>query len=133
MEPSALYPPRAGLRTRSRGQLIAIFNLRTIAIPIAIIVVPVQVAQHLANTYGDRAYSVAKMCKVTGKRWPMAGDRLHQEFPYLDAEVRYACCRELAATAVDVVARRTRLAFLNTYAAQEALPMASDACPCILC
>ncbi|VDL66999.1 unnamed protein product [Nippostrongylus brasiliensis] len=81
----------------------------------------VDVAQHLANTYGDRAFVVARMCKMTGKRWPIIGNRLHQEFPYLDAEVRYAV-REYACTAVDVIARRTRLAFLNTYAAHEVLP-----------
>ncbi|CAI4225831.1 unnamed protein product [Auanema sp. JU1783] len=81
----------------------------------------VDVAQHLANTYGDRAFVVARMCKMTGKRWPIVGSRLHPEFPYLDAEVRYAI-REYACTAVDVIARRMRLAFLNTYAAQEVLP-----------
>ncbi|VDO72528.1 unnamed protein product [Heligmosomoides polygyrus] len=81
----------------------------------------VDVAQHLAHTYGDRAFVVARMCKMTGKRWPIIGNRLHQEFPYLDAEVRYAV-REYACTAIDVIARRTRLAFLNTYAAHEVLP-----------
>ena len=49
------------------------------------------------------------------------GRRLHSEFPYIDAEVRYAC-REYAASAVDVIGRRLRLAFLNTQAAGEALP-----------
>uniref|UniRef100_A0A0N4WPP9 Glycerol-3-phosphate dehydrogenase n=2 Tax=Haemonchus TaxID=6288 RepID=A0A0N4WPP9_HAEPC len=81
----------------------------------------VDVAQHLAHTYGDRAFVVARMCKMTGKRWPIIGTRLHQEFPYLDAEVRYAV-REYACTAIDVIARRTRLAFLNTHAAHEVLP-----------
>ncbi|CAD5207869.1 unnamed protein product [Bursaphelenchus okinawaensis] len=78
------------------------------------------IAQHLANTYGDRAFVVARMCKMTGKRWPIVGSRLHEEFPYLDAEVRYAV-KEYACTAVDVIARRLRLAFLNTYAAHEVL------------
>ncbi|KAK0425857.1 hypothetical protein QR680_009430 [Steinernema hermaphroditum] len=81
----------------------------------------VDVAQHLANTYGDRAFVVARMCKMTGKRWPIVGHRLHDEFPYLDAEVQYAV-REYACNAVDVIARRLRLAFLNTYAAHEVLP-----------
>ncbi|CAJ0574349.1 unnamed protein product, partial [Mesorhabditis spiculigera] len=81
----------------------------------------VDIAQHLANTYGDRAFVVARMCKMTGKRWPIVGNKLHDEFPYLDAEVRYAV-REYAATAVDVIARRLRIAFLNTYAAHEVLP-----------
>lgn len=49
------------------------------------------------------------------------GRRLHSEFPYTDAEVRYAC-REYAASAIDVIARRLRLAFLNAQAAEEALP-----------
>ncbi|XP_047737218.1 glycerol-3-phosphate dehydrogenase, mitochondrial [Hyalella azteca] len=40
------------------------------------------------------------------------GRRLHSGFPYIDAEVRYAC-REYAVTAVDIIARRLRLAFLN--------------------
>lgn len=33
--------------------------------------IEVDVAQHLANTYGDRAFVVARMCKMTGKRWPI--------------------------------------------------------------
>jgi glycerol-3-phosphate dehydrogenase len=48
------------------------------------------------------------------------GSRLHEEFPYLDAEVQYAI-KEYACTATDVIARRLRLAFLNTYAAHEVL------------
>ena len=51
----------------------------------------------------------------------MLGIRLHQEFPYIDAEVRYAV-QEYARSAVDVIARRTRMSFLNVLAADEALP-----------
>ena len=43
------------------------------------------------------------------------------EFPYIEAEVRYAI-KEYALTAVDVLARRTSLAFLNVEAAEDALP-----------
>uniref|UniRef100_A0A915HW62 glycerol-3-phosphate dehydrogenase n=1 Tax=Romanomermis culicivorax TaxID=13658 RepID=A0A915HW62_ROMCU len=46
----------------------------------------VDVAIHLARTYGDRAFSVAKMAKLTGKRWPILGVKLHGEFPYLESE-----------------------------------------------
>lgn len=81
----------------------------------------VDVATHLAKTYGDRASSVAKGAKLTGKRWPIVGVKLHAEYPYLEHEVSYAI-KEYACTATDVVARRLRLAFLNTYAADEALP-----------
>ena len=43
------------------------------------------------------------------------------EFPYLEAEVKYSV-KEYACTAVDVLARRTRLAFLHVHAADEAIP-----------
>ena len=76
-------------------------------------------------------------------RWPIVGRRLHSDFPYIDAEIRYAvkvgdgasvvlflnvyennlCVKEYAATAVDVIARRLRLSFLNVQAAEEALPV----------
>lgn len=80
-----------------------------------------EVAQHLAKSYGDRAFAVAKMASLTGKRWPIIGKKLHPEFPYIDAEIRYGV-REYARTAIDMIARRLRLAFLNVQAAQEALP-----------
>ncbi|KAH9642780.1 hypothetical protein HF086_010433 [Spodoptera exigua] len=80
-----------------------------------------EVAQHLAKSYGDRAFAVAKMAAMTGKRWPIIGKKVHPEFPYIDAEIRYGC-REYARTAVDMIARRLRLAFLNVQAAAEALP-----------
>ncbi|XP_060516807.1 glycerol-3-phosphate dehydrogenase, mitochondrial isoform X2 [Cylas formicarius] len=80
-----------------------------------------EVAQHLAKSYGDRAFAVAKMANLTGKRWPIIGKKIHPEFPYIDAEVRYGV-REYAMTAIDMIARRVRLAFLNVQAAQEALP-----------
>lgn len=80
-----------------------------------------EVAIHLSNTYGDKADNVAELCSPTGQRWPVIGKRLHQEFPYIEAEVRYAC-KEYARTSVDVLARRTRMSFLNVLAADEALP-----------
>uniref|UniRef100_A0A663LKE2 Glycerol-3-phosphate dehydrogenase n=1 Tax=Athene cunicularia TaxID=194338 RepID=A0A663LKE2_ATHCN len=84
-----------------------------------------EVAQHLASTYGDKAYEVAKIAQVTGKRWPIVGKRLVSEFPYIEAEVVYGV-KEYARTAVDMISRRTRLAFLNVQAAEEALPRIVD-------
>uniref|UniRef100_UPI00358E1AF5 glycerol-3-phosphate dehydrogenase, mitochondrial isoform X2 n=1 Tax=Myxine glutinosa TaxID=7769 RepID=UPI00358E1AF5 len=84
-----------------------------------------EVAKHLASTYGDKAISIAKMSKVTGKRWPIVGKRLVSEFPYIESEARYAV-QEYACTAIDVLARRTRLAFLHVQAADEALPRIVD-------
>jgi len=84
-----------------------------------------EVANHLANSYGDRAFAVAKLAELTGKRWPVVGNRLHSEFPYIEAEVRFAC-REYACSATDVLARRMRIAFLNVEAALEVLPKVVD-------
>lgn len=85
----------------------------------------VEVAKHLSSSYGDRAFAVAKLASLTGKRWPIIGKKLHPEFPYIDAEVRYGV-KEYALSAVDMIARRIRLAFLNTQAAMEALPQIID-------
>ncbi|XP_025055715.1 glycerol-3-phosphate dehydrogenase, mitochondrial isoform X5 [Alligator sinensis] len=84
-----------------------------------------EVAQHLASTYGDKAFEVAKIAQVTGKRWPIVGKRLVSEFPYIEAEVIYGV-KEYACTVVDMISRRTRLAFLNVQAADEALPRIVD-------
>ena len=80
------------------------------------------IAQHLSETYGDRAFEVGRMAAKTGHNWPVIGKRLHPGYPYIEAEVRYACKREYAATAVDILARRMRLSFLNVQAAEESLP-----------
>ncbi|CAG8577279.1 8650_t:CDS:2 [Diversispora eburnea] len=80
-----------------------------------------EVAQHLANSYGDRAWAVAAFSEPTGKSWPVFGKRISPFYPYIEAEVRYAVHREYACTAV-VVARRTRLAFLNAQVTLESLP-----------
>lgn len=79
-----------------------------------------EVAMNLAESYGDRAFVVAAMAKSTGKKWPRVGRRIHSELPYIEAEVRFAT-REYAMTAVDVIARRLRISFLNVTAAEEAL------------
>ncbi|KAJ9088105.1 mitochondrial glycerol-3-phosphate dehydrogenase [Entomophthora muscae] len=81
-----------------------------------------EVARHLAGTYGDRAWGVVSLSEVSGKRWPLFGKRLSPAYPYIEAEVRYAVHKEYARTATDVLARRTRLSFLNAHATLEALP-----------
>uniref|UniRef100_A0A4W2I2D4 Glycerol-3-phosphate dehydrogenase n=1 Tax=Bos indicus x Bos taurus TaxID=30522 RepID=A0A4W2I2D4_BOBOX len=53
-----------------------------------------EVAQHLAATYGDKAFEVAKMASVTGKRWPIVGVRLVSEFPYIEAEEELETARK---------------------------------------
>lgn len=84
------------------------------------------VAKHLTEDYGDRAWTVAALSSPTEERFPARGKRISPLYPYIDGEVRYAVRHEYAQTAVDVVARRTRLSFLNAQAALEALPMIID-------
>ena len=84
------------------------------------------VAKHLCESYGDRAWTVAALCSPTEQRFPVRGFKLAQLYPFVDGEVRYAVRHEYAQTAVDVLARRTRLAFLNAQAALEALPTVID-------
>jgi glycerol-3-phosphate dehydrogenase len=85
-----------------------------------------EVAKHLTNSYGDRAWTVAALSSPTEKRFPVRGLRISSLYPFIDGEVRYAVRHEYAQTAVDVIARRTRLAFLNAQAALEALPKVID-------
>ena len=30
---------------------------------------------------------MAKLAQLTGKRWPVVGRRLHEDYPYIEAEV----------------------------------------------
>ena len=83
------------------------------------------VAKHLVEAYGDRAWSVAELCSVSASH-RAKGRRLSTSYPFVDGEVRYAVRNEYAMTCVDVIARRTRLAFLDVKEAVAALPMISD-------
>lgn len=73
------------------------------------------IALHLANSYGDRVDIVIDMNNKSQRQ------RLVDGFPYIEAEVSYAVQHEYAVHAVDVLARRTRLAFLDNFAARSAL------------
>ena len=81
---------------------------------------PAGVARHLHLAYGDRAAAVADLAG--------GGDapRLTAGYPYLEAEVTHAARAELAATTIDVLARRTRLAMLDAAAARAAAPRVTD-------
>lgn len=88
--------------------------------------VETDIAKHLTESYGDRAWTVAALSAPTEKRFPVRGIRISPLYPFIDGEIRYAVRHEYAQTAVDVLARRTRLAFLNAQAALEALPYVID-------
>lgn len=82
-------------------------------------------ATHLAKTYGGRAWEVCELSNPTNQVWPRFGVPLAPNYPYIDAEVVYAC-REYACTIEDVLSRRTRLAFLNKDAANGAIERVAD-------
>ena len=85
-----------------------------------------EVAKHLTESYGDRAWAVGSLCQPSNQRFPARSERISQLYPFVDGEVRYAVRHEHAQTAADVIARRTRLSFLNAQAALQALPKVID-------
>lgn len=105
-----------GFRQNDYIRLIQIFGIET------------DVAKHLCSSYGDRAALVLALSPAPDaeRRWPLCGRRLASQYPYLEGEVIYAVRFEYAQTAVDVLARRTRLAHLSCQAARDALPRVLD-------
>ena len=82
------------------------------------------VAEHLMRNYGTRSLQIAELCRAgyLGRKKEMHPKRLHPKYPYLEAEVVFAVRQEYAVKAVDVLARRTRLAFIDSCAAAEVAP-----------
>ena len=78
------------------------------------------IAQHLSHSYGVRSFMVAELAQQG------YGKRLAHGHPYIEAEVVHAVKSEFALTAVDVLARRLRLAFLDAEGARQALPRTLD-------
>ncbi|KAJ1403121.1 hypothetical protein SESBI_27528 [Sesbania bispinosa] len=74
-------------------------------------------AKHLSRAYGTLAERVAAIAQDEN-----LGKRLAHGYPYLEAEVAYCARNEYCESAIDFIARRTRLAFLETDAAKKALP-----------
>jgi len=84
--------------------------------------VEADIAKHLAASYGDRAWAVLEHAENDTAETA----RLAPRYPFIDAEVRYAVHQEYAQTAIDLLARRTRLSFLDVQAALRALPKVID-------
>ncbi|KAH7409543.1 glycerol-3-phosphate dehydrogenase [Cadophora sp. MPI-SDFR-AT-0126] len=76
------------------------------------------VAKHLVHSYGDRAWEVAGLCTKAG--------RLVPDHCFVDGEILHAMKSEAAETAVDVLARRMRLAFIDVQSALQVLPRVID-------
>ncbi|KAH7854884.1 hypothetical protein Vadar_018722 [Vaccinium darrowii] len=74
-------------------------------------------AKHLSHAYGTLAERVAAIAQNEN-----LGKRLAHGYPFLEAEVAYCARHEYCESAIDFIARRSRLAFLDTDAAGRALP-----------
>ena len=80
------------------------------------------VALHLVSNYGTRALQVAEI--ATGERnlseayKKDLSSRMFRKYPFVWAEVIFAVEQEYARTAVDFLARRTRIIYLDTEAAK---------------
>jgi glycerol-3-phosphate dehydrogenase len=98
-----------GYRPLGHLQLIQHFGLAT------------DIAKHIYKSYGDRSLNVLMCASPTDKRWPILGRRLAEYYPFIEAEVRYAIRYEYAQKVSDVLARRTRISFLNVQAAKESI------------
>lgn len=72
---------------------------------------------HLA-IYGSDAPSIQNLVKER----PALGEKLHEMFPHIQAEVVWAIHHEMAMTVEDVLARRLRVLFLNARAAIDMAP-----------
>jgi len=79
------------------------------------------VAKHLCKTYGAAAFAVCEQ-KSVGKGIKPVNTPLIEGFPFLEAEVRYACEHEYVVTAKDMLTLRMRLAYVNSEAAKKAIP-----------
>lgn len=75
------------------------------------------IAKHLSHAYGGLAERVAAIAQNEH-----LGKRLAHGYPFLEAEVAYCARHEYCESAVDFIARRCRLAFLDTDAAGRAVP-----------
>lgn len=75
-----------------------------------------KVAEHLNSAYGSEVHRLLEIVESG------FGQTLAEGHPYLEAEVIYAARHELATRAMDILARRTSLALLDTEAAGRAAP-----------
>jgi glycerol-3-phosphate dehydrogenase len=57
---------------------------------------------------------------------PSMAERIHPDYPYSKAEIVYAVRNEMALTIEDVLARRTRLLFLDANAAMASAPLVAS-------
>jgi glycerol-3-phosphate dehydrogenase len=78
-----------------------------------------ETASYLNRAYGDQASEIAKLAHDG------LGAKLAEDHSYLEAEVIYGARHEAARSSTDILARRTRLAFLDQEGARKAVERVS--------
>ncbi|MDR7583392.1 MAG: glycerol-3-phosphate dehydrogenase/oxidase [Armatimonadota bacterium] len=78
--------------------------------------------QHLLFAYGGLVAAILRLARED----PRLGSRLASGLPHIAAEVVYACRSEYALSLVDCLYLRTRLAVLDTEAADRAAPSVAN-------
>ncbi|KAF7683084.1 putative glycerol-3-phosphate dehydrogenase [Astathelohania contejeani] len=73
--------------------------------------IPIGVAKHLSNNYGDRAYKFYFKDGCINKLSP--------KYEYLEKEVEYCVKNEMAVTINDIICRRMRLGFIDVDEASK--------------
>ena len=76
------------------------------------------VAKHLAKTYGERCWDVAKYFANNKAN----KERLHEKHPFTVGEIKYQMHYELGTTPIDILYRRTRMGFIDGEAVLQVLP-----------
>lgn len=74
------------------------------------------------HVYGTEAEPIRELMK----KYPDSDRFLHPDFPYTVAEVVWAVREEMARTVEDVLARRTRILFLDAKAALQCAPVVAE-------
>lgn len=84
--------------------------------------VPRDIAKHLLRQYGTAALRVAEIGLIRGNL-----KRLHEDFPFTEAEVLFAITSEMAVKPTDVICRRLPVSFLEQKTTEEVvLPRVID-------
>jgi len=95
-----------------------------------------EIAKHLVNTYGACSFAVCELMKPLSRTSSKVGSitdgshhfgaQLVPNYPYIEAEIEYACKHEYAVSVKDMLTTRMRLAFINSEAAKQAIPRVAD-------
>lgn len=70
------------------------------------------------DVYGSDRFAIEQLVK----QHPILAEKLHPDFPYIDAEVVWAARNEMAETVEDILSRRLRVLFIDALAAKDMAP-----------